>query len=318
MLQTFVVVAAAGLGACVGSFLNVVIYRLPAGRSLGGRSHCPQCNVQIPWSRNIPVLGWLLLGGRSSCCKQRIAVRYPLVELLTAVMFALLFWATPFAPITRGETLLLLPVFGASFQALFLSLLIACSFIDMDHRILPDAMTKPGMALGVVACFLVPGLAGFAFDDEQHTLSPALDSVLTSLLGLIVGFGVIWLIRVIAGRVFKREAMGFGDVKFLGMIGAFLGWRGALLSLFLACVLGAVIGSLQRLFTKDSMIPFGPFLALGAVASLFGEKRILEWMFVTWPEWQRGSPAAPYFLLATSVLALLALFLLVRRGRRNG
>lgn len=316
MLGTFVVVAAAGLGACIGSFLNVVIYRVPAGRSLGGRSHCPHCNARIPFWRNIPVFGWLLLRGRAACCGKPIAVRYALVELLTAVLFALLAWAPPaLGPIVHGEQFDGTALAAFACHAVFMSLLIACSFIDLDHRILPDLLTKPGMGLGVAACYLVPGLAGFDVVSENNNWSPQLSSLLTSLLGLGVGFGTIWLIRVVAGRIFRREAMGFGDVKFLGMIGAFLGWQGALLTLFLACVIGAVIGLLMRIVTKDSMIPFGPFLALGAVATLFGKRDILVLLFEKWPEWQRGSAAAPWILLAAALLSLLALFFLVRRGR---
>ena len=145
--------AAAGFGACIGSFLNVVIYRLPqedpTKRSLGGRSHCPQCRAQISWRDNIPVMGWLLLRGRSRCCKQRISIRYPLVELLTAVMFVLV----ALRPSAHGPLLLqgamdaslLLP---AIFDATFVSFLIASSFIDWDHRILPDALNIPMMWLG--------------------------------------------------------------------------------------------------------------------------------------------------------------------------
>lgn len=326
MLETLVVVAAAGLGACVGSFLNVVIHRVPLRQGLGGRSHCPRCGAMIPWWRNLPVFGWLLWLGRASCCKSRIAVRYPLVELLTAAMFVWLAAAPPSAPTfgdlvavdAGGERLRGAAVVAFACHAVFVSLLIANTFIDLDHRILPDVLTKPGMALGVIACGVAPGLAGFDLREEGSRMSPALASMLESGLGLLVGFGVVWLIRVAAGRLFRREAMGFGDVKFLGMIGAFLGWRGALLSLFVACLSGAVIGVLHRLLTREAMIPFGPFLALGAVASLFVQAPILTFLFETWPEWQRGSAAAPYVLLATSVLALSALIVLVRRGRGHG
>jgi leader peptidase (prepilin peptidase)/N-methyltransferase len=312
--------AAAGFGACIGSFLNVVIYRLPQEdpkkRSLGGRSHCPQCNVQISWRDNIPVMGWLLLRGRSRCCKQRISIRYPLVELLTAVMFVLV----ALRPSAHGPLLmqgamdasLLLP---AIFDATFVSFLIASSFIDWDHRILPDALNIPMMWLGpTLVAFLAPGYAG----TMGSGLSPEFDSILSSGLGLAVGFGSCYAVHVLGGKLFRQDAMGFGDVKFLGAIGAFLGWQGALWTFFLGCVLGAVGGVLQQAITRDSKIPFGPFLAIGALLVMFFEPALREFVFYTWPEWQRTSPLALPIVGGASLVSLLALVLVVRRGRRNG
>ncbi len=314
------------LGACVGSFLNVVIWRLPQEeprqRHLGGRSRCPRCGVQIRWRDNIPVLGWLLLRGRGRCCGQRISLRYPLVEALTAGLFlAFAVWPPGgFGPVVaqagHGVEVDLTAAAAFGFHAVFGSLLIACTCIDFDTQLLPDALTKPGMAIGVLGGFW-PGIAGALTDDSATPL--ALRTLLASLIGLAVGAASTWLIRATGSRIFRREAMGLGDVKFLGMIGAFLGWQGALLSLFLACVAGAVLGGALALRSGFGLkIPFGPYLALGALVSLFAAAPILDLLFVQWPEWQRSSPTAQWLLLALALLSLSALFVLVRRGRRAG
>jgi leader peptidase (prepilin peptidase) / N-methyltransferase len=320
-------IVAALLGACVGSFLNVVIWRLqqedPSKRSLGGRSHCPRCGALIRWYHNLPVVAWLALRGKAACCKQPIALRYPLVELLTAALFwALAHW--PAVPLLAASGPLLAengpvvtyhPEGLATFAAMatFVSLLVALSFIDLDTQLLPDVLTKPGMVLGVLAG-LWPGVAGVLGDDPSVPL--ALRTVLASLAGLATGYGVTWGIRALGGVVFKREAMGFGDVKLMGMIGAFLGWQQALLTMLLGCVFGALIGGIGSLFGGASKIPFGPYLALGAVVSHFAHAPILEFLFHTWPEWQRGSAAAQWLLAGGALVSLALLFVLVRRGRK--
>ncbi|MBL9079835.1 MAG: prepilin peptidase [Planctomycetes bacterium] len=318
-------VGAALLGACVGSFLNVVIWRLPQEdprrRSLGGRSKCPHCGTQIRWHDNLPIVGWLLLRGRARCCGKGIAIRYPLVEALTAALFyALAVWP-PFGPVLVATAAGATAIDGAAATALalhatFVALLVACTFIDFDTQLLPDALTKPGMACGLFGGFW-PGVAGVVTDDPSTPR--ALNTLLASVIGLVVGAGVTWLIRAAGSRIFRREAMGLGDVKFLGMIGAFLGWQGALLSLFVGCVAGALIGGLLALRRGFGLkIPFGPYLALGGLVALFAQAPILELLFVRWPEWQRTSPNAQWFLLVLAVLSLSALFVLVRRGRRAG
>lgn len=314
------------LGACIGSFLNVVIWRLPQDdprqRSLGGRSHCPRCGALIRWFDNLPVFGWLLLRGRARCCGGRISFRYPFVELLTAALFLLLAVYPPppfgFAVEGVGRDLIVDGAAMAAFacRAVFVSLLVACTFIDFDKQILPDALTKPGMAIGLLGG-LWPGVAGVL--THEPTTSLAMRTLLASLIGLLVGGGVTWGIRALGSVVFRREAMGFGDVKFLAMIGAFVGWQGALLTLFLGCIFGAAIGSVLMLRSGvGAKIPFGPYLAMGAVVSLFLQREIIDLVFVTWPEWQRTSPNAQWLLLAIAVLSLVALFVLVRRGRRTG
>lgn len=324
-------VGAALFGACIGSFLNVVVYRLPqqdpSKRSLGGRSHCPHCGAPIRWYDNLPVLGWLLLRGKARCCGQRISVRYPAVELLTAVLFLLLARYPPNVPGTGASFGPALELFEDGFVphgvalgafvalATFLALLVACTFIDIDHYILPDRLTKPGMALGLLAG-LWPGVAGSLIDDPS--VPPAVETVLGSLAGLVVGGGLTWGIRILGAWAFKKEAMGFGDVKFMGMIGAFVGWQNALLTMFLACVLGAAFGIVAVMRRgAASKIPFGPYLALGAVIALFAGDPIQHFLFVTWPDWQRQSENAPWLLLVVGLASLVALFLLLRRARRT-
>jgi leader peptidase (prepilin peptidase)/N-methyltransferase len=336
MLHPVFELGAALLGACVGSFLNVVVYRLPQAdpvrRSLGGRSRCPKCRTQIAWFDNLPLVSWLLLRGKSRCCRQPISLRYPALELLTAGLFFAL-WRWPRVPILAADaavpTVLADGLWTFGFLAIFVSLLVACTFIDLDHRILPDVLTLPGIGIGLVASLAAPGLAGYISDEP--TVGLEMRSFLASLCGAAVGAGVTWTIRSVASRIFRREAMGLGDVKFLGTIGAFLGWQGALLSLFLGCLSGALIGGLQMLRIRRAvaagtaapgadarMIPFGPFLALGAATALFFGEEILIFLFETWPDWQRGTPAAPVIMSVSAVLCLVVLVYLVRRGRGNG
>ncbi|MBK8096471.1 MAG: prepilin peptidase [Planctomycetes bacterium] len=331
MLQVVFEVGAALLGACVGSFLNVVIYRLPqedpARRSLGGRSHCPQCGKQIAWHDNVPVLGWLWLRGRARCCGGPIAARYPMVEALTAVLFAVLAHWPPFGPVViagADGTAIWNGMALAAFllHATFVSVLVACSFIDYDHRILPDAMTIRGMWFFLLASLFVPGLAGSV--GEAPSLNPTAESLLASGLGLGVGMGVTAAIRSGASALFGRQAMGLGDVKFLGMVGAVLGWKSVLLTLFLGCVFGSIGGLLQMARRRSAdesagahEIPFGPYLALAALIALFAARPILHFLFETWPEWQRDHAATPWLLLGSAILSLLALLVLVRRVRRR-
>ncbi|MEC7584893.1 MAG: A24 family peptidase [Planctomycetota bacterium] len=319
MLSVVFGTSAALMGACVGSFLNVVIHRVPQEdpkqRSLGGRSHCPHCGEQIAWRDNIPLLGWLLLRGRGRCCGQAIGVRYPLVELATALLFvALWLWPPHGAWLAPGTSELLSErLIAGLFDAAFLSFLLASSCIDWDHRILPDVLTKPFMGVGVAASLVVTGY----LPPLDPTLTPMMNGLLSSLVGLGTGFGLTWLIQVGARAAFRKEAMGFGDVKFMGAIGAFLGWEGALLTFFLGSVVGAVGGLVHRFVTGDAYVPFGPFLAIGAVLTLFVREPILVFLFQTWPEWQRTDPMAPILVGVIALIGLLSLVFLVRRGRRG-
>lgn len=306
-------IGAGVLGAIVGSFLNVVIYRLPAGEfwKKGSRSVCPACGARIPARHNLPVLSWLLLGGRARCCGARISPRYLVVEALTAALFAAAWQWPPSGLAFRAEHPDPTALLAFAFHAWFLAALVAASFIDVDHRILPDAITKPTMVLGCVGALLVPGLAGRF---ELRGASPAVDSLLFSVVGMSVGAGLTYAIRWIAGVVFRKPAMGFGDVKLMAAIGAFLGWEKVLLAFFLGCLLGAVVGVVHRRITGDPYIFFGPFLALGAVLSMFGSDAVLRGLAAL-QEWQRTSREAPWIVGFTGLLSVLLLFVLVRRGR---
>lgn len=313
-VDSVLLVGAVALGAIVGSFLNVVIHRLPRGEffSLGARSVCPACGAAIAWYDNLPVLGWMLLRGRARCCGAHISLRYPLVEALTALAFALLWWSPP-SGLALDENSLDAPALLAfAFHGFFVANLIANTFIDFDHRILPDALTKPGMIAGCLYGLVV---AAPGHQLAVPGLGAGISGLLFSLIGLGTGFGVTWLIRAGARLVFGKEAMGFGDVKLMGMIGAFLGWQDVLLTFFIGCVIGAVFGLVHRWLTGDQYISFGPFLAIGAVVTLFiaGE---IENALAAMQRWQVESDHAPHIVVATLVVAVFLLIVLVRRGRR--
>ena len=309
MVHTLFLVAAILLGVCVGSFLNVVIFRIPAGTFFKGghRSHCPKCGGSIAWFDNLPIVSWLfLLRGKARCCGNSISVRYPLVEALTAATLGGLFlWCFPTeASLIETELWLL---FG--FGAWFLAVLIACTFIDIDHRILPDVLTKPTMVVGLVGAAAVP----------LYPLNPPdwFGSLLQGLLGMGAGLALTATVRSTATYLFRKEAMGFGDVKFMGAIGAFVGWDGAVLTFFLGSTLGAVYGVIHQWITKEGQVFFGPFLAAGAVMTFFFRPEIVNFITVTWPAWQAKQQLSPVILLAIAVGCLVCLFLLIRRARRN-
>ncbi len=211
------------LGACIGSFLNVVIYRVPKNESIvTPGSHCA-CGQPIRWYDNIPIVSWILLRGHARCCGRAFSVRYPFVELLTALLFV---W-----------TWLSFPPLVAIAGMLFLSFLIAALFIDLDHMIIPDAFTIGLGVLGVVLSFCIPELHG------QHSGVFVVDSLrsgVTALQGLLVGSGLVLWIALLAEMALKKEAMGFGDVKFVGAIGAFCGWKGAVFAIFGGAIVGTV------------------------------------------------------------------------------
>lgn len=344
------------LGGIVGSFLNACIYRMPRGISLANprRSFCTSCNKMIPWHENLPVLSWLILRGKCSGCGSRISIRYPLVELLTSGLFVAAWLLHGFPA-------------GAVYWVL-LSLLVAATFIDIEHFIIPDEITWGGTAAGVVFATIFPSLLG------QSTFWAG---ALASLAGAALGFGLLWLVveggklafgrkshtfdpavaftwtrdgdradlsvgdetlrwedifsretdqlvlrcghaeidgrpleasptlrfhydRVLADPdaeplaldhidkiqgsasaiVIPREAMGFGDVKFIAAIGAFLGWQAVLFTIFAASITGCIAAVAGVFIARDragSRVPFGPFLALGAAIWIFGGDRLLEW-----------------------------------------
>lgn len=312
-MNAVLLIGAGVLGAIVGSFLNVVIYRLPAGEfwKKGSRSVCPACGVRIPARHNVPVFSWLLLGGRARCCGARISPRYFVVEVLTAGLFLAVWQWPPSGYAFRVDHPDPTGLLAFAFHAWFLAALVAASFIDIDHRILPDAITKSTMVVGCVGALLVPGLAGRF---ELPGALPGLDSLLFSLVGMATGAGLTYAIRASAGIVFRKPAMGLGDVKLMGAIGAFLGWERVLMAFFLGCLLGAVVGMVHRRVTGDPYIFFGPFLALGAVLALFGSKALLHGLEAL-QEWQRTTREAPWIVGSAGLLSIVLLFVLVRRGR---
>ena len=259
------------IGACVGSFLNVCILRIPAGRSIvNPPSHCA-CGRPIKWHDNIPVLGWLFLRGKARCCGRKISIRYPAVELLTALIFTGMWFLFP-APVA---------IVGMVFAAL----MIFCTFVDLDTMMLPDFATVGGTILGFIISVAVPQLHGAEIPDAPW-LASAVKSAICSALGIIIGSGVVYWIRLLGEHVFKREAMGEGDIILLGCIGAFCGWQGALFAIFAGSMLGAVvmipIVLATGMFSKKkeakkksyggeeeefdaTAIPFGPWLALGGL-----------------------------------------------------
>jgi leader peptidase (prepilin peptidase)/N-methyltransferase len=248
-----VIAAVFVLGAMIGSFLNVCIVRLPEERSIvRPRSHCPSCRHEIAWYDNVPVLSYLLLRGRCRGCRARISPVYPVVELLTGAL-AVALW------MRLGPTLALVGYF------VFAAALVTVTFIDLDHRIIPDVISLPGIAIGLAVSFVSP-----------------LVTPLDSLLGVVVGGGILLAIAYAYQAIRGQEGMGGGDVKLLAMIGAFLGWQSVFVTLMLASLIGSVIGIALMLYQRADTklaIPFGPFLAGGALISLFFGDRILAFYF---------------------------------------
>ena len=261
-------------GAVIGSFLNVCIVRLPLEQSVvSPPSRCPRCGVPIRWYDNIPIISYLLLRGKCRRCGQPISWRYPLVELLNGLLFL---WVIAEFGLT-GEGFLVL--------ALCSSLLVI-TFIDLDHQIIPDVITLPGMVIGVAAApFFMTALAeplSLGLGRMIPHAGPYVTGLLNSLMGLILGAAPLYVIGLLWEKLRKIEAMGGGDVKLMGMVGSFLGWKGAFLTIMLAAVAGSVIGITLILLKKhqaDKVIPFGPFLALGALVNLFYGNDLIAWYF---------------------------------------
>jgi leader peptidase (prepilin peptidase)/N-methyltransferase len=238
-------------GIVVGSFLNVCIYRLPAGESVvAPRSRCGACRTPIAAYDNIPILSYLVLRGRCRACGAEISSRYVLVEILTGVAAVVTY-------VLHGWSL----SFPISFA--FVCALIVISMIDLDHQIIPNVISLPGIVIGFAAAFLVGEPTWRA-----------------SLAGLLLGGGVLWIVSEGYFRLTGREGMGGGDVKLLAMIGAFLGWPAVPVTLLLASLSGTVIG-LMVMFARGSdsrtPIPFGPFLAAGALCALFFGESLIHW-----------------------------------------
>lgn len=250
------------LGACIGSFLNVVIHRLPRGESVvHPRSHC-RCGATIAWYDNLPILSWFLLRGRCRNCRERFSVRYPMVELFTALVFVGL-W--------HSQTLL-----PAIALMVFASGMIAAACIDWDTMEIPDRFSIGGMLLGLLLSALIPQLHGIS-NDSSNAIAGFI-ALTRSLQGALIGSGLILWIAVLAEKALGKEAMGFGDVKLMGAIGAFCGWQGAVFALFGGAFIGLVLLLPYLLLKKSSdevesglaglRMPFGPALVLGSLSYL--------------------------------------------------
>ncbi len=266
------------MGACVASFMNVCIWRIPRNESVvRPPSHCPNCHAPIRWYQNIPIVSWCCLRGTCANCRRPIAVRYTIVELLGGILFlmAYLQWGMPLffggMPALGLEKLTCLwtvPVYWLVFAGLILG-----SFIDLEHFYLPDRVTIGGMILGVPLSFLVPELQG-----ERVRLT----ALCWSLGGLVAGFGSLWLIGFVFSRILKKDALGFGDVKLIGAIGAFFGPVAVLFTIIVSSFVGALAGVALILRGKAKLggftaVPYGPFLALGAVVWMFWGPGIVNW-----------------------------------------
>lgn len=267
-----ITVAALAFGLVIGSFLNVCIVRLPRDRSIvKPPSHCPVCKTPIRFYDNIPIISFLLLRAKCRSCGEPISWRYPLVELMNGLLYV---WIVREFPL-GGEALLLMA---------FCSALIVITFIDLDHQIIPDIITLPGMVVGLALApfFLYPLTDPLPF--HLGAIVPHagryLTGFLNSIIGLILGGAPLFAIGWIWEKLRHVEAMGGGDVKFMGMVGSFFGWKGALLTIMLGAVAGSVVGVLLILLKRHRMekvIPFGPFLAAGALANAFYGPDIISW-----------------------------------------
>ena len=249
-IEDFQIFLAFLFGACFGSFANVLIYRMPAEESIVGRSHCKNCLATIPWYKNIPLFSYFILQGKCSQCHVTFSIRYPLVEFIMACLFAGLVFQYGISW-TSLEYLIL--IFG----------LVTASFIDYDHMILPDEFTLGGIVIGLV---------GAAINPER--------SFLDAFLGVLFGGGVLWLVAYLYFIFTGRDGLGGGDIKLLAWLGALLGWKAIPFIILSSSVVGSIVGIILSRKNEEglkTMIPFGPFLALGALLYLFGLKSIGLW-----------------------------------------
>ncbi|MFZ4856207.1 MAG: prepilin peptidase [Desulfuromonadaceae bacterium] len=244
-------IVALSIGMVVGSFLNVCICRLPKNESIVyPSSHCPRCSCQIRWYDNIPVVSYLLLRGKCRGCGTHISLQYPLVELLNGVLTLFLF-------LRFGPT----PAFAVLF--LFCSALVVITFIDIEHQIIPDEISLSGIVIGFICSFFLKG-----------------HSWLNSLLGILLGGGTLLLVAYTYHRLTGKDGMGGGDIKLLAMMGAFLGWKAVPFIIFASSLAGSLIGISLMLFQKKDgklAIPFGPYLAFGALLYIFYGKPLIRW-----------------------------------------
>ncbi len=248
--EIFPLVVAGLFGLITGSFLNVVIYRLPRGKSVvWPASACGACGRELRWFENIPIVSWVVLGAKCARCKAPISWQYPLVEATTAVLFVLVTWLTPAGPLLAA-------------RLIFVCGLVVLFGIDLEHQILPNSITLPGIVAGLI--FSLAGPPGLR----------------DAVIGVLLGGGVLYAIAAGYYLWRREEGLGMGDVKMLAMIGAFLGWQAVLLTLVLASLSGAVIGVAMMALQRGTMkyaLPFGTFLALGALVAMLAGQPIVDW-----------------------------------------
>jgi leader peptidase (prepilin peptidase)/N-methyltransferase len=288
------------VGTVVGSFLNVCIYRIPWEKSvIWPASTCPQCWTPIAVRDNIPIVSWFALRGECRNCGAPISARYPLVELLVGLLFLALF----FVDVVHGDHKAEIgrPLATLGYHAVLVAFLIAATFIDYDLWIIPDEITIPGMVLGVAIGTLAPWIR---LEPAKSVTSPG--GLAAGLIGLAVGAGLTHLVRVAGTFVFRREAMGLGDVTLMGLIGAFLGWQAAVLAFFAGAFFGLAhavwklvlflrkLISKRKLSSADRELPFGPYLSMGALAL------VLSWPWL-WPGWGRVEFGTIYWLFGRMV-----------------
>lgn len=245
------------LGLCVGSFLNVCILRLPKEESIiFPQSHCTNCKRPIPWYDNIPILSFIILGAKCRFCKSKISFQYPLVEVISGILFFGLYMNFKWTPLFF-------------IYAMLLSALLVVTFIDLKYQMIPDTISYSGIVLGVVLSLIYPFL---------HNTANKLVSFRSSILGILTGGISIYTIGVLGKLIFRKEAMGGGDVKLLAMIGSFLGWQRVILVFFIAPVFGSIVGIILKTRYKVDTIPYGPYLSLATLIVVFWSDKILGWV----------------------------------------
>lgn len=274
---TFIYIVIGVVGAIIGSFLNVVVHRVPREESIVfPNSRCPSCSSVIAFYDNIPVISYVVLGGRCRHCKTGISPRYPAIEVLTALLYVAVFWRD-------GLT----PVLG--FDLVFVSAIVALVFIDAEHMILPNVITYPGIVFAVIARVSLPFLSGLTAFDDLPSLAHGMfagwpiwtASLGGAALGALIGGGSLWLMGWTWEKLRGVEAMGLGDVKMMFMVGAYLGWRLTILTIFMGVLSGSLIGVvlMARQAKRDMqmLLPFGVFLGIGAIAAMLVGTRIADW-----------------------------------------
>ena len=239
-------------GSCIGSFLNVCIYRIPENRSIVfPGSFCPSCKNAIPFYLNIPILSYVFLMGKCKFCKIKISIRYPLIEALTGIFALLLFLKFGLTP-------------SFFYWFVFISTLITISFIDFDHQIIPDIISLPGIIIFASSFYFLPEM-----------------TIKDTILGILLGGGSLYAVAFLYYLIKKQEGMGGGDIKLLAMIGAATGMKGVIFTIFTGSLLGTIFGILLMVYTKIKdtklKIPFGPFLSAGAILYIFYGEHLIQW-----------------------------------------